>query len=80
MRLLQRWKRWLGIGASVAVPLRDPLRSFRDDLTGLASRMLMHDTLAAALRSQASGVVVLLDIDNFKYFNDRHGQIGRAHV
>ena len=33
----------------------------------------MHDTLVAALHAGVPGVVVMLDLDNFKYFNDRHG-------
>jgi diguanylate cyclase (GGDEF)-like protein len=33
----------------------------------------MQETLAAALQSGTSGVVVLFDLDSFRYFNDRHG-------
>ena len=72
MTLVDRWKRKLGMGATPAAQ-PDPRRSYRDDLTDLSSRTLMHDTLAAALRSSAKGAVVTLDLDNFKYFNDRHG-------
>ena len=72
MTFVDRWKRKLGLGATPPdVP--DPRRSFRDDLTDLSSRTVMHDTLVAALRSGAKGAVVTLDLDNFKYFNDRHG-------
>ena len=72
MTFVDRWKRKLGIGATSPGP-PDPRRSYRDDLTDLSSRMVMHDTLVAALRSSARGAVVTLDLDNFKYFNDRHG-------
>ena len=71
MTLVERWKRRLGLAAPAPAP--DLRRSFRDDLTDLSNRMVMHDTLVAALHSGVKGVVVMLDIDNFKYFNDRHG-------
>ena len=71
MTLVERWKRKLGLAAPPPAP--DLRRSFRDDLTDLSNRMVMHDTLVAALHSGVKGVVVMLDLDNFKYFNDRHG-------
>ena len=72
MTFVDRWKRRLGIGATPP-DAPDPRRSYRDDLTDLSSRTVMHDALVAALRSGAKGAVVTLDLDNFKYFNDRHG-------
>jgi diguanylate cyclase (GGDEF)-like protein len=72
MTFVDRWKRKLGLGATPP-DAPDPRRSYRDDLTDLSSRAVMHDTLVAALRSGAKGAVVTLDLDNFKYFNDRHG-------
>ena len=72
MTFVDRWKRRLGIGATPP-DAPDPRRSYRDDLTDLSSRTVMHDALLAALRSGAKGAVVTLDLDNFKYFNDRHG-------
>ena len=72
MTFVDRWKRRLGIGA-MPPDAPDPRRSYRDDLTDLSSRTVMHDALVAALRSGAKGAVVTLDLDNFKYFNDRHG-------
>ncbi len=72
MTFVDRWKRRLGLGAAPPVA-PDPRRSYRDDLTDLSSRTVMHDTLVAALRSGARGAVVTIDLDNFKYFNDRHG-------
>ena len=72
MTFLDRWKRRLGLGAT-SLDAPDPRRSYRDDLTDLSSRMVMHDTLVEALRSLAQGAVVTLGLDNFKYFNDRHG-------
>ena len=71
MTLVERWKRRLGLAAPAPAP--DLRRSFRDDLTDLSNRMVMHDTLVAALHSGVKGVVVMLDLDSFKYFNDRHG-------
>ncbi len=71
MTLLERWMRKLGLAAPEPAP--DPHRSQRDDLTDLSNRMVMHDTLVAALQAGVQGVVVTLDLDNFKYFNDRHG-------
>ena len=72
MTFVERWKRRLGLGATPP-DAPDPRRSYRDDLTDLSSRTVMHDALVAALRSGARGAVVTLDLDNFKYFNDRHG-------
>jgi diguanylate cyclase (GGDEF)-like protein len=71
MTLFKRCLRWFGFGAPPAVP--EIRRADTDELTELANRRVMHDTLAAALQSGAKGVVVMLDLDNFKYFNDRHG-------
>jgi diguanylate cyclase len=46
-----------------------------DNLTGLANRALIRDTLSRALaRSKAGGVgVLLIDLDRFKEINDRYG-------
>jgi diguanylate cyclase (GGDEF)-like protein len=71
MRLIERWKRKLGLAAPPPAP--DLRRTYRDDLTDLSNRMAMHDALVAALHAGDKGVVVMLDLDNFKYFNDRHG-------
>jgi diguanylate cyclase (GGDEF)-like protein len=71
MTFIERWKRKLGLAPPLPAP--DLRRTFRDDLTDLSNRLVMHDTLVAALRSGVEGVVVILDLDNFKYFNDRHG-------
>jgi len=71
MTLFKRCLRWFGFGAPPAVP--EIRRADTDELTELANRRVMHDTLAAALQSGVKGVVVMLDLDNFKYFNDRHG-------
>jgi diguanylate cyclase (GGDEF)-like protein len=71
MTLLKRWMRWFGFGAPpAALEIR---HAYTDELTELSNRRVMHDTLAAALQSGVKGVVVMLDLDNFKYFNDRHG-------
>ena len=72
MTLVERWKRWLAKGE--APPAASVLpHSFEDDLTGLVSRRVMHDTLVAALQDDVPGAVLTFDLDNFKYFNDRHG-------
>jgi diguanylate cyclase (GGDEF)-like protein len=71
MTWLARVRRWLGIAAPA--PVAQSRRSYTDELTGLSNRLVMHDTLVAALQSGVQGVVVMLDLDNFKYFNDRHG-------
>ena len=71
MSLLARCRRWLGIAAAPSVA--ETRRSHADDLTGLSNRTVMHDTLVAALHAGVGGAVVTLDLDNFKYFNDRHG-------
>jgi diguanylate cyclase (GGDEF)-like protein len=51
--------------------------AFRDSLTGLANRALFHDRLDGALaRARRTGdtvAVMLLDLDDFKPVNDRHG-------
>ena len=74
MTLAERWKRWLGKGEAPAPSTASvPPQSFEDDLTGLVNRRAMHDTLVAALQDETPGAVVLFDLDNFKYFNDRHG-------
>ncbi len=71
MTLIERWKRLLGLAPPRPAP--EARRGDRDDLTDLSNRMVMHDTLVAALHSGVRGVVVMLDLDHFKYFNDRHG-------
>jgi diguanylate cyclase len=51
--------------------------AFHDGLTGLANRALFHDrldtALAGARRSGHTVGVMLLDLDDFKPVNDRHG-------
>ena len=59
--------------------LRETLRdqSIRDPLTGLFNRRFMEDTLGRELqrakRRSLSLVVVFVDLDHFKRFNDIHG-------
>jgi diguanylate cyclase (GGDEF)-like protein len=72
MTLADHWKRWLGKGEVPATPSALP-HAFEDDLTGLVNRRVMHDTLVAALQDEVRGAVVVFGLDNFRYFNDRHG-------
>jgi diguanylate cyclase (GGDEF)-like protein/PAS domain S-box-containing protein len=56
------------------------LLATRDGLTGLANRRCFDDTLQAewqrALRQQQALSLLMVDIDNFKQFNDTHGHLG----
>jgi diguanylate cyclase (GGDEF)-like protein/PAS domain S-box-containing protein len=59
--------------------LRNDLRdqAIHDPLTGLCNRRYLDDNLARELhrggRGKSSLCVVMVDLDNFKPFNDRHG-------
>jgi diguanylate cyclase (GGDEF)-like protein/PAS domain S-box-containing protein len=59
--------------------LRDAMRemALRDGLTGLYNRRYLEDALNREVhRAERSGkplAVIMIDIDNFKQFNDRHG-------
>lgn len=52
----------------------------RDGLTGLANRRCFDDTLQAewqrALRQQQALSLLMVDVDNFKEYNDVHGHLG----
>jgi len=52
----------------------------RDSLTGLANRRCFDDTLHAewqrALRQQQPLSLLMVDVDNFKQYNDAHGHVG----
>jgi diguanylate cyclase (GGDEF)-like protein len=52
----------------------------RDGLTGLANRRCFDDTLHAewsrALRQQQPLSLLMVDVDNFKAYNDAHGHLG----
>jgi len=52
----------------------------RDGLTGLANRRCFDDTLNAewqrALRQQQPLSLLMVDVDNFKAYNDAHGHLG----
>ena len=74
MTPLARMLRWLGVVPSA--PVAEPRRPDTDALTGLANRTTLHEALLATLQAGGHGVVVLLDVDNFKYFNERHGHRG----
>jgi diguanylate cyclase (GGDEF)-like protein/PAS domain S-box-containing protein len=61
------------------IRLREKLsiQSIRDPLTGLFNRRYMEESfqkeISRAARKQVSIAVVMLDIDHFKTFNDKHG-------
>jgi len=74
----------VAVGGRVALSLaslllRETLRdqSIRDPLTGLFNRRFMEDALSRELqrakRRSRSLVVIFLDLDHFKRFNDIHG-------
>lgn len=69
---------YLGL-ALVNLRLRSALQqqSIRDPLTGLFNRRFMEETLTReirrAQRHHTTVSVLMLDIDHFKLFNDRHG-------
>ncbi|WP_295991756.1 sensor domain-containing diguanylate cyclase, partial [Rugamonas sp.] len=52
----------------------------RDGLTGLANRRCFDDTLNAewqrALRQQQALSLLMVDVDNFKQYNDAYGHVG----
>ncbi len=69
--------------------LRDSEERFRhmalhDSLTGLATRLLLHDRLGVALESakrHRSGLAVMMvDVDRFKEINDTYGHLAGDHV
>ncbi len=72
MTFVARLKRLLGFAPPR--PAAAPRRQLADELTGLSNRQAMHEALSTALASGLQGVAVLLDLDNFKYFVDRHGR------
>jgi diguanylate cyclase (GGDEF)-like protein/PAS domain S-box-containing protein len=59
--------------------MEDQIRqlAFHDALTNLPNRRLLNDRLAQAVaaskRSSCHGALILLDLDNFKSLNDKHG-------
>jgi diguanylate cyclase (GGDEF)-like protein/PAS domain S-box-containing protein len=68
------------VGPALAnLRLRDAMRemALRDGLTGLYNRRYLEDALNREIhRAERSGnplAVIMIDIDNFKQFNDRHG-------
>ena len=46
-----------------------------DHLTGLANRVLLQDRLSQARRTTAVSAALVVDLDNFKAVNDRHGHV-----
>ena len=44
-----------------------------DDMTGLLNREAFFESLKNARRRTDSGVLLIIDADNFKYINDTHG-------
>ena len=44
-----------------------------DYLTGLMSRRCMEDHIDKQMKQRPSGVLIAMDIDNFKIYNDQYG-------
>ena len=59
-------------------------QAFFDPLTRLPNRHLLNDRIAQALvacrRGQHFGALMVLDLDNFKPLNDRHGHLAGDHL
>ena len=55
-------------------------QAFRDGLTGLANRRCFDDTLnaewARAMRERQPLSLLMVDVDNFKQYNDAYGHVG----
>jgi diguanylate cyclase (GGDEF)-like protein len=77
-KLLQVLSRHIGLAltnASLHAEVRRMVAT--DHLTGLYTRHFLDEQICAFQKKDACGSLVLLDIDNFKKVNDRHGhQIG----
>jgi diguanylate cyclase (GGDEF)-like protein len=60
------------------------VRAIRDPLTGLYNRGYLAETLFRELqraeRQNVNILIVMLDIDHFKFFNDEHGHPSGDHV
>jgi len=69
------------IGASAAYKKEEKLTmelktlAERDELTGLCNRRMFRTHLQTALENERKGLVVLVDIDDFKNINDIYGHI-----
>ena len=70
---LRKWFRRRSASARPQTPPSPSHAPAADELTGLPRRPVLLESLAQALAESRPGVVVLLDIDHFKLFNDRHG-------
>jgi diguanylate cyclase (GGDEF)-like protein len=65
--------------ANVALHERAARQAMTDELTGLANHRRFHELLAEEERGGAPHALIILDIDDFKLVNDRHGhQTGDA--
>jgi len=74
---LGRPQGWRGVVADVTEQVRNEQRLWQlahtDSLTGLANRFSLRDALAAAVREQQHGAMLMVELDQFKAINDTLG-------
>ncbi len=74
--------RWLGVQRDVTDRMRRHARlqelAYFDPLTGLANQAALHDELRSALHRarvhDREAALLLVDLDDFRHVNDRHGR------
>jgi diguanylate cyclase (GGDEF)-like protein/PAS domain S-box-containing protein len=68
---------WRGVLSDITEDVRQQERlhalAHQDGLTGLANRLTLHETLREVMKPGARGVLLALDLDDFKGVNDAMG-------